>query len=309
MKKLSRRLLALGLPLIAVLAVAWGIRAVGRRPVRVRIETTPARAAAYMDGRYLGLTPVVIADVGWSPHTLRLVRKGSAPHRSALAASVMLKGLWDRWGTLARGQTLVLRIRMAEEAAGALVVTSDPSGATVSVDGKRKGQTPLRLDHARTGERVVRVTRKGYEDGVARARVTAGKEASLNLRLKPRILAILEGRIKEEPTNLHHLQDLAHEYTLRGRHKEAVATLYKGHKLALGGKATAGFEDDRLVRRFYYECSQTVTHDFRYPEKGAKPLRKAAYEILCAGAEAFPDDRSIQAYLRSANRHKDQHPD
>lgn len=309
MNKLTRRLLAIGLPLIAIVAVAWGTRAVGRRPVPVRIESTPARAAAYLDGKYVGQTPVEIADVGWGPHTLRLERKGSAPHRSALAASEILRSPWDRWATQARGQKIVLRLRLRDVASGALVVTSDPSGASVSVDGKREGQTPLRLDHVRPGERVVRVMMKGYEDAAARPRVDAGKEATVHARLTARILAILEGRVKEEPTNLHHQEDLAHEYLLRGRHKEAVEWLHKGHKLALGGKATAGFEDDRLVRRFYYECSQIVTRDFRYPEKGAKPLRKAAYKILREGADAFPDDRSIQAYLKQADRYKNDHGD
>jgi hypothetical protein len=46
--------------------------------------------------------------------------------------------------------------------AAVLEVTSSPSGATVSVDGTLRGQTPLRLDDLSPGEYRIMLTRDGY---------------------------------------------------------------------------------------------------------------------------------------------------
>jgi hypothetical protein len=63
-----------------------------------------------------------------------------------------------------------------------LVVTSNPAGARVTVDGIGWGTTPVTIRHLSPGLKVIRVTMDGYvsqerevrigEDGIAAARVT-----------------------------------------------------------------------------------------------------------------------------------------
>ena len=301
---MRKRVLRFGLVVAALALVAawWAAWRVWRRPVSLRIESAPSRAAAYLDGRFLGMTPAPARNVGWGPHVLRLERPGRATYRGAFSASELVGGAWRRWRLLARGGEIARRIKLPPDSAGKLVVSSDPSGARVFLNGKAVGLTPLRLDGVPPGDYAVLLVKKGYTEFSARIRVDPGAETTLRRGLSPLIVPILEARVKKDPTNLHNYVDLAHEYLIRGRHKKAAGLMWRGHKLLVSGKATAGFEDDRLMKRFYYELYQILMKEFEYPAKGSKTLRKAAYDILVAGSKAFPDETSIRGFVKRLDR-------
>ena len=61
-----------------------------------------------------------------------------------------------------RYRVLATALPLPSGVAAVLAVTSTPSGATVSVDGALRGQTPLRLDDLPPGEYRVVLTRDGY---------------------------------------------------------------------------------------------------------------------------------------------------
>ena len=67
---------------------------------------------------------------------------------------------------------------------GSLVITSDPPGALVTIDGQVIGTTPLVLNDVRAGSRVVRIESNGYERWSAAARVVADRETKLNATLQ-----------------------------------------------------------------------------------------------------------------------------
>jgi hypothetical protein len=58
---------------------------------------------------------------------------------------------------------------------GSLYVDSRPRGATVVVDGKTMGQTPLTVPEVAIGAHVVRIEMAGKKSWTSLARVTAGK--------------------------------------------------------------------------------------------------------------------------------------
>lgn len=45
-----------------------------------------------------------------------------------------------------------------------LKITSDPQGATVYIDGKKVGETPLNLQGPRKGKQVLKVAKLGYRE-------------------------------------------------------------------------------------------------------------------------------------------------
>jgi hypothetical protein len=65
--------------------------------------------------------------------------------------------------------------RQAVVFTGSLYVDSRPRGATVVVDGKTMGQTPLTLPEVVVGAHVVRIEMAGKKSWSSLARVTAGK--------------------------------------------------------------------------------------------------------------------------------------
>jgi serine/threonine protein kinase len=61
---------------------------------------------------------------------------------------------------------------------GRLLVRSTPAGATVFVNGERRGDTPLTLRNLRYGTYTLRLTREGYAPVTREVRVTAGEPAA-----------------------------------------------------------------------------------------------------------------------------------
>ncbi len=81
---------------------------------------------------------------------------------------------------LVRGEQ---RIISAGDAAGSLLVESDPAGAAVYVDGHLAGETPLTLPAIAAGVHRVRVVRLGYLENSRLVSVKAGERAMLRMRL------------------------------------------------------------------------------------------------------------------------------
>lgn len=67
---------------------------------------------------------------------------------------------------------------------GSLLITADPTGALVSVDGRLVGAAPIVLNDVRVGSRVVRIASSGYETWSVAARVVANKETRVNATLQ-----------------------------------------------------------------------------------------------------------------------------
>lgn len=76
--------------------------------------------------------------------------------------------------------------RAPQAATGALRVTSSPSGAAVSVDGRRTGATPLSLGGLRPGRYSVSVALDGYETMVREVDLQAGGQVETAIALRPR---------------------------------------------------------------------------------------------------------------------------
>ena len=79
---------------------------------------------------------------------------------------------------------MVLRAAAAENFVGSLYVDSRPRGATVLVDGRPVGQTPLSVPDVRAGSHVVRIEMDGKRPVTANPRVTAGKMERVTVSLE-----------------------------------------------------------------------------------------------------------------------------
>jgi hypothetical protein len=81
---------------------------------------------------------------------------------------------------LVRGEP---RLFSAGDVAGSLLVESDPAGASVYVDGRLAGETPLTLPTVAAGVHRVRVVRLGYLENSRLVTVKPGEQATLRARL------------------------------------------------------------------------------------------------------------------------------
>ncbi len=72
----------------------------------------------------------------------------------------------------------------AVDAANSLIVTSDPAGARVTVDGIGWGSTPATIRLLTPGEKIIRVIKDGYASEERSVRITGGRSTSVHIPLR-----------------------------------------------------------------------------------------------------------------------------
>jgi hypothetical protein len=96
---------------------------VSKEPGKIKIKADPP-GKVYVDGKLVGEGSEVVAEVKAGKHSVKLSAGGGTVRRS-----VKIKG--------GQSQTVYLKIRKGE------LEIDAPAGATVYVDGKKKGTTPI----------------------------------------------------------------------------------------------------------------------------------------------------------------------
>lgn len=149
------------------------------RTASVEISSTPPGARLFVDGIEHGVTPTSLTSI--TPG--RAVRfEVRSPQGEVLDAEEI---------ALTEGERRVVSLR-ATPPTGVVRVSSEPSGAMVSLDGEAIGSTPLERDLA-VGEHRVEVTLVGFAPESDQLRIDrAGDRASLSFRLRPapRVVAV-----------------------------------------------------------------------------------------------------------------------
>ncbi|MEA3385842.1 MAG: PEGA domain-containing protein, partial [Thermodesulfobacteriota bacterium] len=112
------------------------------------VKGLPGGATVFVDGKEKGVTPLNLENVEKGLHVVKV---------SQNCFSVVEKKV-----DITASKKTEIDVHL-ESLCGSLVVKSLPGGATVFVDGKEKGVTPLRLDNIRKGNISVKLIKKGFE--------------------------------------------------------------------------------------------------------------------------------------------------
>ena len=150
---------------------------VGSRPSApvfgsLSINSTPNGAEAYVDGQFVGFTPVRYGT-----------RSGSRN------VEVRLNG-YDTFNTSVNvqgGRTTPVNANLTQvQRSGTVSFNSNPSGATVTVNGQTYGETPTGAITLDTGTYDARFSLGGYSDVSVRFTVNAGSDQDVNASLEAR---------------------------------------------------------------------------------------------------------------------------
>jgi serine/threonine protein kinase len=112
------------------------------------VQSTPMGATVFVDGKEKGVTPLNLENVEKGLHIVKVTKN---------CFSVMEKKV-----DITASKKIDIDVKL-ESICGSLVVKSSPEGATVFVDGKEKGVTPLSLDNVKKGNLAVKLIKKGFE--------------------------------------------------------------------------------------------------------------------------------------------------
>lgn len=170
---------------VLVICVSCALAASGTGTLTV--SSTPEGALLSLDGTQLGTTPYT-GTVASGDHALLLALSGYNDYSATVTV--------PENGSMRGSYTLVAASRVSSPAAtgaaatGALVVTSDPPGAGVTLDGTAAGTTPLNLTSVSEGDHTVTVSLAGYADQSATITVPAGGTSKNAYTLSPNILSV-----------------------------------------------------------------------------------------------------------------------
>ena len=158
-------------------------RATTLPPGRLVVRSTPPGARVRVDGRVRGRTPLVLRDMPLRVVRVTVERDGFTADERRVALS-------------AAQPTVTIDARLSATAppapvasTGVLVIESRPSGASVFVDGRQVGTTPVSLPDASPGTHRIRLEMTGFNPWVTTANIQAG--------VRTRVAASLERGTQE----------------------------------------------------------------------------------------------------------------
>jgi len=138
----------------------------------LQVSSDPSGADVYLDGDPLGKTPLTKSNLETGDHSLTVSKAGFVTN------SQMVR--------LTSAQPKVVSIDLPVQT-GDISITTEPSGATVSLDGVSLGVfagKALTQDKLKMGKHTVKAVLEGYEDAEQSVTVEYNKTATVTLRLK-----------------------------------------------------------------------------------------------------------------------------
>jgi hypothetical protein len=146
------------------------------------VRSTPAGANVEVDGVARGVTPVALQDLDLGSRRVTISRRGyvSEERRITLTEARPSRSVEVRLSAPAAPASAAAS-RSAQT--GALVIESRPAGASVLVNGKPSGTTPLTLNDLAPGDYRVTMSLQGFRDFATTVRVVAGERARAAARL------------------------------------------------------------------------------------------------------------------------------
>ncbi len=192
----------------------------------VEFASRPAGARVRVGGEDLGTTPLA-AEVLEGRHDFQLLLAGHKPHRGRLEVIA--------------GEPQSLPSIRLQPADGNLVLSSQPAGATVSVGGAYRGETPLDLFLEPGREHQVVVSKAGHANEKLQVRVESGQSRQLDVELVPQegevrfstwpagAELVVDGEARGEANQTLELTAVAHQVEVRKEgfvaHRQEVTPL------------------------------------------------------------------------------------
>lgn len=141
-------------------------------------------------------------------------------------------------------------------AAVAIEVSSTPAEAEVRLDGEIRGRTPLLLDGLRPGMHTVAVSLAGRSPVEQEIDLRPGPgPRRLHIDLPDGLVDYYQSMVRQEPGNLDHHTELAHQLVLQHRYDEAIAAF-------LAGVGQIRLSPETNADRFWQETQSTLSGQY-----------------------------------------------
>ena len=143
------------------MAPAWG---------NYTVRTTPEGASVVIDGEEQAKTPATLELIE-GEHQIGLLLDGYEPEALNVRAVA--------------GETMELELKTLRIADGKAMIRSEPSGATITLNGEYSGKTPIKLALRSGQSYVVEAFKAGYVSGRRTISLDSGASRDLTIKLEP----------------------------------------------------------------------------------------------------------------------------
>ena len=137
----------------------------------LEVRSEPSGAKVYLDGKEFGESPLLLSDVSPGRHLIRVAKEGYE------AYEVLENIGGDRKKVMAQLKKVVTE--------GELIIRTEPSGATVTLNGRSVGKSPYEGKSLPPGIYRIRITKEGYENLEKAEIVDSGKRVEVLAQLTP----------------------------------------------------------------------------------------------------------------------------
>lgn len=274
------------------------------RRVCVTIRSDPQGATVFDNTDKIGVTPLRIELVRGELRLLRLVRRDCLDAKVAVEAETFLpKGAAGRLRRLMTTSDHEVLVRMTSAASASLIVTSDPAGAEVFLNGRREGMTPFSRDELPPGTHTVRLSHPECFARTETLLLEPGAEKRRHYVMESKVAALYRDLIEKDPMVLTHYAELGHYHVLRGQFAEAAQALRDGLQ-------TLAHPGAKEQSRFCEELRRIYVRQFVYPDETTdNKIRPVCRELVQKALdEGLWNDKHLQRHLKSMDAYDKRHP-
>jgi len=136
------------------------------------VHTAPPGATIYLEGKLVGTSPYDGKGLSPGTYRIRVIKEGFET--------------WERVENVEAGKRVEVIAQLKVKGAD-LEVRSEPPRATVYLDGKNMGETPVTLSGVRAGQYSIRVVKEGYHPYEERVELIGGDRKTVLASLKTRL--------------------------------------------------------------------------------------------------------------------------
>lgn len=248
------------------------------KSVALTLDSAPDKATVFIDDKYVGLTPLTVADLVPGHHFVKLTKRDHLP--------------WTKLVELLYPEEK-LEAKLALKPKGTLLVTSEPAQADVYIDGEYEGKTPLEKKNLDANPYSVRVEKEQFIPWEGEVEVRAGEQATVQATLKSKVEGWYRERLKENPNDVSCHTELAHYYLVRGELEKSVASIAAGVEVMANGADTSSY-GGRLAQ----EIAKMWGQAFQFGGKlEVEAVRKALHAALHGVWQRHKEKRPLQRFL------------
>lgn len=266
----------------------------------ITVVSDPAGAELYVDGKKVGTTPYMFEHISRGQHRVEVKKEKYNPYVNVVNVKI--------------GETIQLndvKLTAVRVPMGSLDLSSNPTGAVITINGRQYGQTPKTLTDFEVGTYTVYFSKEGYQNLSQTVEIKDGKKETLAVTMTK--TTVPQPQVPTTPTNptAQTTSNGNKTFTVNGVSFEMIAV--KGGTFTMGGTSEQGSDaesDEKPTHSVtlsdYYIGKFEVTQELWQAVMGNEPTYNGGWTNEYGRGNNYPAYRvswnDVQEFITKLNQ-------